>query len=258
MFLAQTLILMGVCFSLPLYRQVVQGLDALETGLRMLPVSVTMFLMSFIGARMSQGSTPRRIVRMGLWILLASILILAGTILPELEGGTFALAMALLGVGMGLLASQLGNVIQSSVGPKDRSEAGGLQYTAQQLGSAVGTALIGAVVISALAGVFVNLVTNDPRVSEEVSTEIGLALEGSIQFVTTDALSAALAETSLDPAEAEAIVDAYGEGQLIALRMGLLVAAAIVVGALFLARKIPDMSFAEMAAAEEDDEPASV
>ena len=258
MFLAQNLILMGVFFSIPLYLQVVQGLDALETGLRMLPVSVTMFLMSFIGARMSQGSTPRRIVRMGLWILLASILILAGTILPELEGGTFALAMALLGVGMGLLASQLGNVIQSSVGPKDRSEAGGLQYTAQQLGSAVGTALIGAVVISALAGVFVNLVTNDPRVSEEVSTEIGVALQGSIQFVTTDALSAALAETSLDPAEAEAIVDAYGEGQLIALRMGLLVAAAIVVGALFLARKIPDMSFAEMAAAEEDDEPASV
>ena len=258
MFLAQNLILMGVFFSIPLYLQVVQGLDALETGLRMLPVSVTMFLMSFIGARMSQNSTPRRIVRMGLWILLASILILAGTILPELEGGTFALAMALLGVGMGLLASQLGNVIQSSVGPKDRSEAGGLQYTAQQLGSAVGTALIGAVVISALAGVFVNLVTNDPRVSEEVSTGIGIALQGSIQFVTTDALSAALAETSLDPAEAEAIVDAYGEGQLIALRMGLLVAAAIVVGALFLARKIPDMSFAEMAVAEGDDEPASV
>ena len=258
MFLAQNLILMGVFFSIPLYLQVVQGLDALETGLRMLPVSVTMFLMSFIGARMSQNSTPRRIVRMGLWILLASILILAGTILPELEGGTFALAMALLGVGMGLLASQLGNVIQSSVGPKDRSEAGGLQYTAQQLGSAVGTALIGAVVISALAGVFVNLVTNDPRVSEEVSTEIGVALQGSIQFVTTDALSAALAETSLDPAEAEAIVDAYGEGQLIALRMGLLVAAAIVVGALFLARKIPDMSFAEMAVAQGDDEPASV
>jgi EmrB/QacA subfamily drug resistance transporter len=256
MFLAQNLILMGVFFSIPLYLQVVQGLDALDTGLRMLPISVTMFLTSFIGARMSQSSTPRRIVRMGLWILLISIVILTGTIEPELEGGTFTLAMALLGVGMGLLASQLGNVIQSAVGPTDRSEAGGLQYTAQQLGSAMGTALIGAIVISALAAVFVNQVSNDPRISDEVSSEISVALHGSIQFVNSDVLSAALAEASLEPAEADAIVDAYEDGQLTALRMGLLVVVAIVVGALFLARKIPDMSFEEMAAAEQDDEPA--
>jgi len=258
MFLSQNLILMGVFFSIPLYLQVVQGLDALETGLRMLPVSVTMFIMSFIGARMSQNSTPRRIVRMGLWVLLASILILAGTIQPELEGGPFAFSMALLGVGMGLLASQLGNVIMSSVGPKDRSEAGGLQWTSQQLGSALGTALIGAVVISALAGVFVNQISSDPRISDEVSAEIGISMNGSIQFVSSDGLKTALAETSLAPAEAEAIVDAYEDGQLTALRMGLMVAAAIVIGALFVARKIPDMSFEEMAAAQEDDEPVPV
>lgn len=256
MFLSQNLILMGVFFSIPLYLQVVQGLDALETGLKMLPISVTMFIMSFIGARMN--STPRRIVRMGLWVLFASILILAGTIQPELEGGSFAFAMALLGVGMGLLASQLGNVIMSSVGPKDRSEAGGLQWTSQQLGSALGTALIGAVVISALASVFVNQISNDPRISDEISAEIGVALNGSIQFVSSDDLTAALAETSLDPSEAAAIVDGYEDGQLTALRMGLLVAAAIVIGALFVARKIPDMSFEEMAAAQEDDEPVPV
>ena len=58
--------------------------------------------------------------------------------------------MALLGVGMGLIVSQLGNVVQSAVGEDDRSEAGGLQYTAQQLGSSLGTALIGAIVISGL------------------------------------------------------------------------------------------------------------
>ena len=258
MFLSQNLILMGVFFSIPLYLQVVQGLDALETGLRMLPISVTMFIMSLIGARMSQNSTPRRMVRMGLWVLLASILILAGTIQPELEGGAFAFAMALLGVGMGLLASQLGNVIMSSVGPKDRSEAGGLQWTSQQLGSALGTALIGAVVISALAGVFVNQISNEPRISDEISGEISVALNGSIQFVSSDDLKAALAGTSLAPAEAEAIVDAYENGQLTALRMGLMVAAAIVIGALFVARKIPDMSFEEMAAAQEDDEPVPV
>ena len=52
--LAQNLILMGVFFTIPLYLQLVLGLDALETGIKMLPVSVTMFLAS------AAGSRPRR------------------------------------------------------------------------------------------------------------------------------------------------------------------------------------------------------
>ena len=72
------------------------------------------------------------------------------TIQPSLRGFGFATAMALLGLGMGLIASQVGNVVQSSVDASGRSEAGGLQYTSQQLGSAVGVALIGAIVLSGL------------------------------------------------------------------------------------------------------------
>ncbi len=258
MFLAQNLILMGVFFSIPLYLQIVQGLNALDTGIRMLPVSVTMFIMSFVGARMSENWTPRQIVRAALWVLLLAVLMLLGSIEPVLEGYRFAASMALLGVGMGLLASQLGNVIQSSVGPKDRSEAGGLQYTAQQLGSAMGTALIGAIVISALAAAFVNEVAEDPRISDELSQEIGIELNGSITFASSDDLAAGLAETSLDGDEADAIVDAYENGQLLALRIGLVAVAAIVIGAMFIARKIPDLSFEQMANAEADDEPADV
>ena len=256
MFLAQNLILMGVFFSIPLYLQVVQGLDALETGIRMLPVSVTMFIMSFVGARMSDKWTPRQIVRVALWVLLLAVLMLLGTIEAVLEGYLFATSMALLGVGMGLLASQLGNVVQSSVGPKDRSEAGGLQYTAQQLGSAIGTALIGAIVISALATAFVNQIEDDPRISDEVSQNIGIDLNGTISFVNSEDLAAALAETSLDSDEANAIVEGYMTGQLQALRIGLLVVAAIVIGAMFTARRIPDMSFEQIVEAEADDEPA--
>lgn len=254
MFLAQNLILMGVFFSIPLYLQVVLGLDALETGLRMLPVSVTMFIMSFVGARMSQKWSPQEIIKAGLWILLISIFVLMGTIEPTLEGTAFGVSMALLGVGMGLLASQLGNVVQSAVGPKDRSEAGGLQYTAQQLGSATGTALIGAIVITALGAVFVNLVINDPRVSDTVSQELAVSLDGSVAFVSSSDLAAGLEQTAIDSVEADAIVEAYEKGQLAALKMGLLVAGFIVIGALFMARRIPDMSFEEISALETEEE----
>lgn len=253
MFLAQNLILMGVFFAIPLYLQIVQGLDALDTGLRMLPVSVTMFIMSFVGARMSQSWTPRQIVRSGLWVLLVSVLVLAGTIQPDLEGFTFGASMALLGVGLGLLASQLGNVVQSSVGARDRSEAGGLQYTAQQLGSSIGTALIGAIVISVLASSFLSQIESDPRISVSLSGQIGVELNGSIDFINTETLQAALDQTDLAQEEVDGIVESYDEAQLFALRVGLVVAAAIVVAALFLARRIPDVSFEELAASVDDD-----
>ena len=257
MFLAQSVILMGVFFSIPLYLQVVQGLDALDTGIRMLPVSVTMFVMSFVGAQLSARFSPRTIVRGGLWVLLVAVVLMMSTVKPELEGFAFGASMALLGVGMGLLASQLGNVVQSAVGPRDRGEAGGLQYTAQQLGSALGTALIGAIVIGSLASTFVSQVAADDRISAEVSEEISVSLHGSIEFVPSDTLASAIDDAGLEPGEAEAVVEAYEDGQIIALRLGLLVAAAIVIGALMLARRVPDVSFEELAAEAEAAEATS-
>ncbi len=248
---AQNVILMGVFFSIPLYLQVVQGLNALDTGLKMLPVSVTMFVMSFIGARMSSRWNPRQIIRAGLIVLLAAVLVLISTIRPQLEGIVFGIAMSLLGVGMGLIASQLGNVIQSAVGARDRSEAGGLQWTAQQLGSAMGTALIGAIVISTLAGTFFNNLANDPRVSDEVAGAISVRLEGEVEFVQASVLEEALRDSSLGAEEQVGIVESYEKGQVQALRLGLLAAGLIVIAALFLVRRIPAVSFEELAAAHE-------
>lgn len=257
MFLAQNLILMGVFFSIPLYLQVVQGLDAFETGLKMLPVSLTMFIMSFAGARLSRSRTPRQIVRWGLWILLLAVALLAVTFKPVLGGLAFGSAMALLGVGTGLLASQLGNVVQSSVDQRDRSEAGGLQYTAQQLGSSIGTALIGAIVIGALGSAFLNLVAEDPAISAELAQEVSVELGGALKFVPSSVAADALATTNLTGEEQDALVDAYSDSQLIALRMGMMVAASIVVIALFMVRRIPDLPLEELAMSGPNQTPAA-
>ena len=133
MLLAQNLILMGVFFTVPLYLQVVQGLDALETGVRMLPASVGLFIAALGGSALSSRFAPRPLVRAGLVVTFLSTLMLLGVIEPELDNASFLLAMGVLGIGMGLVISQLGNVAQSSVTDGDRSEAGGLQNTAQQL-----------------------------------------------------------------------------------------------------------------------------
>jgi MFS family permease len=248
MLFMQNLMLMGVFFAIPLYLQVVQGLDALETGVRLLPVSLMMFVTSFAGARLAKRWTPRQIVRAALWALLLSVLVLMATIRPELGGVMFAIATALLGSGIGLMASQLGNVIQSAVGDSDRSEIGGLQFTAQQLGSAMGTALVGAMVITALGAAFTGRIANDQRVPADFPEFIEVELAGSIPFVPTDTAADALEDTGLAASEVTAIIESYEESQLVALRIGLLVVAALVVFALFTARRLPDQRFDEMAA----------
>jgi hypothetical protein len=147
--------------------------------------------------------------------------------------------MAVLGIGMGLIVSQLGNVVQSAVGDEDRSEAGGLQFTAQQLGAAMGTALIGAIVISGLIAGFSGKVESDPRVSAAVKQQVGIKLEGNVSFVSIDQVRAGAQDAGLDAQSTEAIVESYAEAQLTALKTGLLVAGLLVCAAFFATRSLP-------------------
>lgn len=227
MFLAQNLILMGIFFITPLYLQVVQGYDAFETGLRMLPVSVTLFLTSMMGPVLAQRFGPRRVVRVGLVVLVAACLGLLTLIEPVIVTTPFLVAMGVLGVGMGLLSSQLGNVVQSAVGPEARSEVGGLQYTSQQLGAALGTALMGAVVIGALASGVIERISNDPAVSAEVQEQVGIELEAGVSFVPVEAARTAALDAGVPPDEADALADSYADTQLQALKAGLLLAAGL-------------------------------
>ena len=239
MFCAQNLILMGIFFTIPLYLQVVQGFDAFETGLRMLPVSIAMLITAGVGARLSARWAPRAIVRAGLAFVLVAVIMLLSTIDPQIDDTSFAVAMAVLGVGFGLIASQLGNVVQSEVGDRDRSEAGGLQYTSQQLGAALGTALIGAVLITGLINAFGDNVATNPEVSAEVSQEVGVRLEGQVSFVSADEVEAAAVEEGLDDSEVEAVVDDYSEAQLRALKTALLFAGFITLGSFAGTRNLP-------------------
>ncbi|MFI5047272.1 MAG: MFS transporter, partial [Acidimicrobiia bacterium] len=104
-FLAQNLILMGIFFTIPLYLQLVLGFDALETGIRMLPVSVAMFLTAAAGSWLAGRYPVRSIIRTGLYVVAVSAIGLVATIDPQLNGVAFGISMALLGVGMGLIAS---------------------------------------------------------------------------------------------------------------------------------------------------------
>lgn len=236
---SQNLILMGVFFVVPLYLQLVLGFDALKTGEKMLPVSVTMLVASALGSRLSSRFAVRSIVRTGLMVVIVGIVVLLWTIQPSLADAGFFAGMAILGIGMGLMVSQLGNVVQSSVDESGRSEAGGLQYTGQQLGSSLGVALIGAIVLAGLLGTFVSNVESDSRISPDVAAQVGVAVGSGIDLVPSDEVRTAAQQAGIDQAATEAIVEDYERAQLVSLKSGLLAAALLALVSLMFTRELP-------------------
>jgi EmrB/QacA subfamily drug resistance transporter len=237
--LMQQLILLGTFFVMPVYLQVVLGLDAFETGKRLFPLSVTMFIAAMAGPKLAGGLAPRRVVQLGLLALaLASALLLA-TIDVELDEADFAVAMAVFGVGAGLMLSQLGNVIMSSVEPEQTNEAGGLQGTAQNLGASLGTALIGAVLLAALSNNVIERVERNPDISPPVREQVTQIAEQGTPIVPVAEVEQAALDAGAPPAEATAIADDYGEAQLHGLKRALGAVGLFALLALWFTRALP-------------------
>jgi len=237
--LSQYLILAGTFFVLPLYLQLVLGKNALDTGLKILPISVMMMLAAMFGPRMATKQSPRAVVRLGLGVLFVSIVLLMATISPDLKDVAFAIAMGGFGLGIGLVISQLGNVVMSSVDSSRSSEAGGVQGAAQNLGQSLGTALIGAVLLLALTNDFHTQISNDPAVPDKVATQIVQGSEAGLSMVSESDAEQIAQDAGLRPKEVDAVVHAYSEAQIFGLKRALFVASLFSLVAMWFARNLP-------------------
>jgi len=169
----QYLLTNGLFFILPIYLQMVLGLDAFSTGLKIFPLSIALIIFSLIGARMITKFTPKKIIFTGKLLITVGMFTLIAAIEPELKDSIFKVGMFIVGGGIGLMASQIGNVIFSSVGEEKSSEVGGLQGTFQNLGSSIGTALIGSILIASLTTGFVTFATStESTLPEKVQRNI--------------------------------------------------------------------------------------
>jgi len=237
--MSQQLVLMGTFFVLPVYLQVVLGLDAFETGKRLLPMSVTMLIAALAGPKLSARVAPRLVVQIGLAAMVIAGLVLAGTIDVELNETAFKLSLALFGLGAGLLMSQLGNVIMSSAPPEKTNEAGGLQGTAQNLGASLGTALIGSILLAGLFTGFQTRIAENPDLSPAVRTQIQEATQKGIEIVTTEQANAVAIDAGLSPDEADAVTADYADAQLDALKKAMLGVALLALLSLLFTRGLP-------------------
>jgi MFS family permease len=238
-FFFQYLLQAGLFFAVPLFLSVSLGLSAIATGVRLLPLSVTLLLAAAGIPKAFPQASPRRVVRLGMLALLAGIVVMVAALDAGAGPEIVTWPMLLAGLGIGALASQLGSVTVSSVPDDQAGEVGGLQNTVTNLGASIGTALAGAVLVSALTSSFLSGIEDDPAVPAEVTSEATVRLAGGIPFMSDADLEATLAESDLDAATADAIVDDNADARLDGLRAALSVMALLAVVALFFTRSIP-------------------
>jgi MFS family permease len=238
-FFFQFLLQSGLFFVIPLFLSVALGLSAVATGVRLLPLSVTL-LASAVGVpRLFPHASPRRIVRAGFGLLFLGIVVL----LAALDAGAGAEVVTgpllLAGLGIGTLASQLGAVTVSAVPDSQSGEVGGIQNTVTNLGASIGTALSGAILIAVLTTTFLGSVASNPAVPKELSSQAQVELSAGIPFVSDADLDATLQKADVPPATANAIVDANAQSRINGLRAALAVLALITLVALVLTRRLP-------------------
>jgi MFS family permease len=238
-FFFQFLLQSGLFFTVPLFLSVALGLSAVETGVRLLPLSVALLLTALGVPKLWPDASPRRVARVGFLLLFGGLV----TFVAALDAGAgpeiTTWPMILAGLGIGALASQLGSVTVSSVPDERSGEVGGLQNTFTNLGASIGTALAGAVLISALTSSFLVGLENSPAVSSEVSQQAQVELTAGVPFVSDADLEEALEQEGVSGAEATAIVDENAQARIEALRASLSVLAVIALLALFFARGLP-------------------
>ena len=170
-FFFQYLLQAGLFFAVPLFLSVALGLSAIETGVRLLPLSLTLLLAAAGIPKVFPNASPRRVVQLGFLALFAGIVVMVAALDAGAGPEIVTWPMLLAGLGVGALASQLGSVTVSSVPDEQSGEVGGLQNTVTNLGASIGTALAGAVLIAALSTSFLTGVQQNPAVPAEVKSK---------------------------------------------------------------------------------------
>jgi EmrB/QacA subfamily drug resistance transporter len=250
MFFFQFVVMMGLFFVIPLYLSVALGLSAIDTGIKITPLSLTMLLAAAGIPRFFPSASPRRVVEVSLVAAVIGIVALFSAMDVDASAEIVTVPLMLIGLAMGGLASQLGSVTVSAVPDDESPEVGGLQNTATQFGASLGTALAGSVLIASLTASFLTGVANNPDVPNDVVSQANVQLASGAPFISDADLETALQDAGVDASTTDAVVEENGQARIDGLRSALALLALVGVIALFFTKRIPTHQPGAAAAAD--------
>ncbi len=238
--LIQYFLTAALFFIIPIYLQMSLGFNAFETGIRILPLSFFIIFASFLGVKLIARFSPKIIIMAGKTLIFIAALILVAAIKPELTGLTFGFGVSLFGTGIGLMASQIGNVNMSAVGEKSSSEVGGAQGTSQNFGQSVGVALIGSILIASLTTGVMDQVRAGPNISEPAKSQIEEETKAGVEIVSGEQVYDYMISRDRSKSQAQKAEHSYESAQLEALKESLFFIAIFSALSLFSSRGLPN------------------
>jgi LPXTG-motif cell wall-anchored protein len=237
----QQVALGGLLIVLPIYLQLVWGYNALEAGITLAPLSLTMFGVALLAGRRAGRRRPAGIVRAGFVLLAASIVILIPLIPAAGSGWALAIPLALAGAGLGLLASQLNNYALSPISEERVGEAAGVTSATGSFGLSFGLAFAGAIMLATLSIAFTNMAESSSVLPPADQERVAEVLEDDAQVMSDAQLEELLAG---QPEEIQdEILSINDDARDVALQVALLVtllAALLGVAIAFRMLRLPD------------------
>jgi len=253
MFFFQFLLQAGVFFIVPLYLSVVLELSAIETGVRILPLSLALLVAAAGIPKVWPQASPRRVGRIGLLLMLTGILALLSGIDIDSGAAAVSVPMILIGLGIGSLASQLGAVTVSSVPTEQSGEVGGLQNTATNLGASLGTALAGSILISVLTTSLIAGIQNNPDIPADVKSQATVELAPGVPFISDTALQQDLTKAGVSADVTKSVVEENRAARIDGMDAALAVLALLALTSLMFTGRLPQ----SQPAADADAEPVA-
>jgi hypothetical protein len=238
-FFSQYFVIAGLFFVIPVYLQTILQYDALKTGVKLIPLSIGLVLFSALGSRLATVRSAKYISRFGQLAMAVGALIVMASVNVAFKSALFWVGMFIIGVGFGLLASQLGNVNMSAVNREDTSEVGGLQGTFQNLGTSFGTAVVGSIFMLTLTSGFTSAVQQSPDLGANAKSAIVAESKTGVQIVSQSQAEHAVISHGGSPATADTVATLYRDSQIQALKQALFVVFVVALLSLMLSRNLP-------------------
>ena len=224
-------------FTVPLYIQIVQGRTPLDTALAMMPFNLAVFVVATLVVRLYGRFPPRTIARVGFGLTTAALTWLSLVVTNNWETLPTVLGLVVFGVGQGALVTIVFNVLVTAAPRQQAGDVGAIRGTTQNLASAVGTALVGALLVTILGIGVGRAVLAHPELPPSLVAQVDL---DSVDFVGNDDLRETLrSRTDADPAQVGAAVAVNEQVRLDTLRVGLLVLAGLSAVAALPASRLP-------------------
>ena len=226
----------AVNFTVPTYIQVVQGRTPFDTSMAMLPFNLTVFVTATLIVRFYKRYSPRTIALFSFALTTAALVWLAFVVTNNWETVPTILGLIVFGIGQGALVTLVFNVLVTAAPKHLAGDVGSIRGTAQNLASAVGTAVMGALLVTVLSTGIVGAVDDHPELPEELVAQVDL---DNANFISNDELREVLEGTTATPEQVEQAVELNAEQRLRTLKLGFLVLAGISLAAALPASRLP-------------------